>query len=180
METLKLKALIFVVRICGNLPLLWMLYSLHFGQEGSGGTSDILFNAILFGAWCALHSVAARDTAKRVLAAVVGDGAVKALYVIVSGVTFSLVLYFWRPLSGSLWHLDGWSYWLATALYVASIFGFFYTTRFVDMAEFFGIRAYLRAVRNKPARGGCPTMVDRPRYPITQVLMESEVGENSA
>lgn len=152
MKSLKLQALILAVRVCGNVPLLWMLYLLHFGKEGPGEQSDMLFNGVLFSAWCAVHSITARDATKRVVAGVVGEGTVKALYVIVSGITFSLVLYFWQPLAGSVWHLDGWSYWLATAAFIACIFGFFYTTRFVDMAEFFGIRAYVRAAKNKPAK----------------------------
>ncbi len=152
MKSLKLNAVIWAVRICGNVPLLWMLFFLHFDREGSGGTSDMLFNATLFAAWGAFHSLTARDIAKRAVAGIVGESAVKALYVIVSGITFSLVLYFWRPLSGTVWHLDGPYYWVVTTLYIVGILAFFYTTRFVDMAEFFGIRVYLRSSRNKPAK----------------------------
>ena len=152
MRTSHISVIIWVVRFFAAVPLLWMLYFLHFSEAGVGGTPEAAFNAVLFLSWCALHSLTARDLGKALLSRFVGSGGVRASYVVVSGATLSALLYLWRPMAGVLWKTDGTLYWLLTLGYVVTIIATFYTTRYIDMGEFLGIRTHLRALKNKPPK----------------------------
>lgn len=152
MRTSHISLIIWVVKFFAAVPLLWMLYLLHFSEPGVGGTSEAAYNAVLFLLWCALHSLTARDLGKAFLSKLVGSAGVRALYVVVSGVTLSALLYFWRPIAGVLWTTEGPLYWLLTLSYIVTIIATFYTTRYIDMGEFLGIRTHLRALKNKPPK----------------------------
>ncbi len=89
-------------RIAADLPLLWMFYFLYFENVGSGGISDAAFNGVMFMSFALVHSLLARDTAKSYLARLVGRQFVRIVYVWISAITLSLVLYCWRPLPGVL------------------------------------------------------------------------------
>jgi protein-S-isoprenylcysteine O-methyltransferase Ste14 len=70
----------------------------------------------------------------------------------VSGVTFSAALFFWRPVSGVLWDAQGAAHWVLTLLFLACLMGAYYTSRFIDWRQFMGVRALLRVVKNKPPK----------------------------
>jgi methanethiol S-methyltransferase len=152
MRTSHISLIIWVVRFFAAVPLLWMLYFLHFSEAGVGGTPEATYNAVLFLSWCALHSLTARDLGKAFLSRLVGSGGVRALYVVVSGATLAALLYCWRPIAGLLWTTGGTLYWLLTLGYIVTIIATFYTTRYIDMGEFLGIRTRLRALKNKPPK----------------------------
>lgn len=145
-----------LTRIAADLPLLWMFYFLCFEREGPGGVSEAVIeaviNAVLFISFGVSHSFLARDRAKNYLARLVGSQFVRIVYVWISAITLSLVLYFWRSLSGVLWQTHGALSGLLSILFVVSIAGLVWTTFFIDYADFLGIRALLRMARNKPAK----------------------------
>jgi protein-S-isoprenylcysteine O-methyltransferase Ste14 len=154
MKRTFLYVVIILTRILADLPLYWMFYVLHFPfqKQGSGGIPEAMFNAALFISWGAIHSLLARDFAKKRMAKLVGDNFVRTGYVWIAGITLTLVLLLWRPVSGVLWQADGILYWLLTLLYFGFIAGMIYTTFFIDYLDFVGIRAHLRAMRNRPHR----------------------------
>lgn len=152
MRRFFLYFLLALTRIVADLPLLWMFFFLHFQEKGSGGISEGLANAGLLVSFGLLHSVLARDFGKRWLANLVGEEYVRRLYVWVGAGTLALLLYFWQPLSGTVWQARGAGYWVLTAAYLACITGLIYTTFFIDYADFLGIRSLLRRLRNQPPK----------------------------
>jgi protein-S-isoprenylcysteine O-methyltransferase Ste14 len=129
-----------------------MFYLLYFEKAGSGRTFEAAGNAVLFISFGVVHSLLARDAAKSYLGRWVGSPFVRIVYVWISGITLSLVLYFWQPLSGTLWQTHGVLSWFLSILFVASIAGLIWTTSFVDYADFLGIRTLLRISRNLPVK----------------------------
>jgi protein-S-isoprenylcysteine O-methyltransferase Ste14 len=152
MKRLLKHLLIWTVRASATIPLAWLFLFLHSQPEGSGGISDALFNGVMLTGWSVLHSLTARDFFKQRISRFVGQEPVRALYVIVSGMTLVPVLYYWKPLSGVLWSVYGTGYWILTILFIGCIGGSFFVARYFDAAEFIGIRGYLRKLQNKPAR----------------------------
>jgi methanethiol S-methyltransferase len=84
-------------RVLTDLPLLGMFVLIHFGWRGDGDGKDAAWNAGAFAAWAVLHSLFARDAARRVLSRGVGPDFVRIAYVIVAGVTLALLLLVWHP-----------------------------------------------------------------------------------
>lgn len=152
MKRLWLRVVIVVVRIVAIVPLLWLYYFLHFQAEGNGVYLDAAVNAGMLTVWCLFHSLMARERPKRLIASIGGEHAVRAVFVVSSGITFSLVLFLWRPLSGVLWTTHGISYWALTLVYLAAIAGAFYTARFFDGLDFIGVRVYVQELKGKAYR----------------------------
>ena len=46
MRTSHISLIIWVVRFFAAVPLLWMLYFLHFSEAGVGGTPEAAYNAV--------------------------------------------------------------------------------------------------------------------------------------
>ncbi len=144
--------LIFIVRGCAVVPLLWLFVFLHCRPAGSGGFYEALFNAVMLTAWSVLHSLTARDFFKRRISRFIGRDSVRAFYVIVAGMTLVPVLYFWKPLSGALWSLHGVGYRILTVLFLGCIGGSYYVARYFDSSDFIGIRSRMRRLQNKPPK----------------------------
>jgi protein-S-isoprenylcysteine O-methyltransferase Ste14 len=145
-------ALAIATRVLTDAPLLWMFVLIHFGFRGDGGAEDALWNAGTFTAWAVLHSLLARDAARRVLSRWVGPDFVRVAYVIVAGLTLALLLLVWRPVSGELWHATGAVAWALSVLYVASLVGLVSITSHFDYAEFLGLRQIKSRVTGRPPR----------------------------
>jgi len=72
--------------------------------------------------------------------------------VVMNGIVLLLVLYFWRPISGTLWEAEGPGYWVLTGLCLASVAGLFYACLSIDYHGFLGVRVFLRRFAGKPPR----------------------------
>jgi methanethiol S-methyltransferase len=145
-------ALAIATRVVTDGPLLWMFLLIHFGMRGDGGGEEALWNAGAFAAWAGVHSLLARDAARRVLSRWVGPDLVRIVYVVVAGVTLALLLWVWRPVSGELWHATGAVAWVLSALYVASLVGLVLITSHFDYAGFLGLRQVNSRVTGRPPR----------------------------
>lgn len=143
-------ALAVVTRLLTDGPLLWMFVAIHLGWQGEGGAADARWNAAAFGAWGLLHSLLARDAARRLLAQLVGPDLVRVAYVNIAGITLALLLLLWRPVSGEVWRASGPVAWLLTALYVASLIALVLVTLHFDYAEFLGLRQIRRVAAGRP------------------------------
>lgn len=152
MDRFLMHLLVWTVRVCATIPLVWLFVFLHSQPEGSGGVSEAIFNGVMLTAWSVLHSLMARDLFKRWMSRLVGHEPIRALYVIVSGMTLAPVLYYWNPLSGALWRVHGTGHLILTILFFGCIGGAYLVARCFDSAEFIGIRGYLRKLQNKPPR----------------------------
>ncbi|NIQ37904.1 MAG: hypothetical protein GTN81_04855 [Proteobacteria bacterium] len=149
MKWLLFYGLLILTRIFSDVPLFWMFYSLHFQEEGRGGISNAVFNGVLFVSFGVIHSLMARNRVKKYVAKLVGDDLVRIVYVVIAGVTLSLVLHLWRPVGGMVWHTQGILYWILSVLYLGLIGGIIYSTFFIDYLEFIGIRHILRKMKNR-------------------------------
>lgn len=145
-------ALAIATRVLTDAPLLWMFVFIHFGLRGDGGAEDALWNAGAFVAWAVLHSLPARDAARRVLSRWVSPDFVRIVYVIVAGLTLALLLRVWRPVSGELWHATGAVAWVLSVLYAAALVGLVFITSHFDYAEFLGLRQIRSRVTGRPPR----------------------------
>jgi protein-S-isoprenylcysteine O-methyltransferase Ste14 len=145
-------ALAVAARVLTDVPLLWMFVLIHFGLRGDGGAGNTLWNAGAFTGWAVLHSLLARDAARRVVSRWLGLDFVRIAYVVVAGLTLALLLLVWRPVSGELWHATGAVAGVLSALYLASLVGLVLITSHFDYAEFLGLRQIKSRVTGRPPR----------------------------
>jgi len=152
MKRALIVAFVCLSLIIAHIPMVWVFYFLYFNKEGTGGIADAVFNALLIVLWGIIHSLLARDFAKKYLAKIVGGDYVIIVYTLISGITFFSVLYFWRPLKGILWQTDGLLYVLITILFVVCMLCMLYAVTIVDYLGYLGAGSLLRKVKNEPAK----------------------------
>jgi len=146
------RALAVATRVTTDVPLLWMFVAVHFAWRGPGGVENALGNASAFVAWAVLHSLLARDGARRVLSRWVGPDFVRIAYVVVAGLTLAGLLLAWRPVSGEVWSATGAVAWVLSGLYVASLVALVFITGHFDYPEFLGLRRIADRVAGRPPR----------------------------
>ncbi len=133
-----------------HAPQFWLLWFLHFQKPGQGGRAAIMVNIGLFLLWGLIHSLMARDIFKHLVARLIGPDFYKLVYVTIAGLTQCLLLYFWQPVRGELWHLEGGWYWLLTLAFLGTMALGFYACLVLDYFEVLGLRVFLRRLRNEP------------------------------
>jgi len=165
-----------VTRVLTDVPLLWMFLAIHLGWRGAGGFGNAVWDAGAFVVWALLHSLLARDAARRTLARWVGADFVRIAYVICAGLTLAALLLAWRPVSGEVWHATGAAEWVLGALYLASLVALVFVTLHFDYAEFLGLRQVADRVAGRPRRD--PTLsVEGPygycRHPMYLAMLSA-------
>ncbi len=139
------------IRLLAEGPLLAMVVLMHAAMGGHGGAAQVVENALLYTAFAGLHSLLARDPAKRIAARIVGPDRVRVAYVMFSGVTLALVLLCWQPVSGDLWHAHGLIFWLLTGAYGLAILALLRVTTYFDYTGFLGLHEIAGAHTDQPA-----------------------------
>ena len=94
--------------------VLWaiaFLADLHIVTAVDRGPRDpwlraVVIDLALLGAFALHHSVMARDSAKRLITRVVPPATERSTYVLVADALLALVLWQWRPIAGSVWHVS--------------------------------------------------------------------------
>jgi len=145
-------ALAVATRVLTDVPLLWMFVAIHFAWQGDGGLENALWNACAFAAWALLHSLLARDAARRVLSHTVGSDLVRVTYVIVAGLTLAALLLVWHPISGGIWHATGAASWVLSAAYLVSVLAVVVVTLHFDYPEFLGLRQIAERIAGRTRR----------------------------
>jgi methanethiol S-methyltransferase len=122
--------------------LLYFLFSylLLFVEAPGAPKFSVLVNFLLFSSFAVHHSVFARRGVKRFVIAAVSAPLERAVYTLVASVLFAVVIYAWRPLSGSAWTLDGPWRWLGYLSQTAGIVLTVAAARTLDMWELAGVR----------------------------------------
>lgn len=134
----------------------WFLYCylIPFGADPGRGpvAAPIAVNVILFSIFALHHSVLARSGIKTAAQRFVPELVERSLYTWIASVLFILVCVFWRPVPGTLYHLDGaW----ALAGYALQIAGIVMTVRAaaaIDALDLAGIRSVVNASRGAPVQ----------------------------
>jgi protein-S-isoprenylcysteine O-methyltransferase Ste14 len=135
--------------IAFHAPGIWLLFFLLFPKRGTGGISDALFNAFLVLFWGGTHSVMARKFFRDFMGRVVGENFVKLAFTVIAGITQCVMLYYWRPLEGVLWHTEGLLYWVLAFLFASAFGAVFYCSILLDYMEVLGVRRIIRHFRGE-------------------------------
>jgi methanethiol S-methyltransferase len=85
----------------------WFLFVLGATPVSAAGVRPLAFDALLCLAFGAHHSVLARDSVKRRLAATIPAELVRSVYVWVASLLLMVVCAFWRPIGGVLFDVRG-------------------------------------------------------------------------
>ncbi len=142
-------SLVLVDVIAFHAPSVWLLFFLLYPKEGQGGAWDAAFNALLIIVWGGLHSLMARTFARDLIAKWVGENFFKLVYTVIAGIAQSLMLYYWRPLHGTLWRAQGAHYWVLTFLFLCTFGLVFYSSLLLDYMEVLGVRGIMRRYRKE-------------------------------
>ncbi|WP_457607825.1 methyltransferase family protein [Nitratifractor sp.] len=144
-------------------PWVWMPTTIDSGAPGSPlrSTAIDLGLILLFGLQ---HSLMVRPRFKAWFDRHVPYGAQRATYTLVSSFFLGLILLFWQPISGTLWHFDqgtfGW--WLTTLLY---FFGWGVAVLATFQIDHFGLLGLTQAWRGYRGLGEPePTFQERGFY----------------
>ena len=136
--------------LIGFLANIGVPKSIDSGQEGSVGAS-LAVNVLLLALFAVHHSVAARDTFKQWWTKVVPREIERSTYVLVADLLLVLILWQWRPMTGTVWHVEH-------EIGRAVLWGAFavgwgllvYSTFVIDHFDLFGARQVYRYLRGRP------------------------------
>jgi len=136
--------------IAFHVPSIWLFFFLLFPKQGTCRFPDALFNALLVVFWGGTHSLVARRFSLDFLARLVGEDFVKLAFTVIAGITQCVMLYYWRPMEGVLWHAEGVTYWVLAFLFFCSFGAVFYCSILLDYMEVLGVRRIIRHFRGQP------------------------------
>jgi protein-S-isoprenylcysteine O-methyltransferase Ste14 len=125
--------------------------SIDVGPE-SGLAQSILIDATLLGLFAVQHSVMARPAFKRWWTTIVPASCERSTYVLISSLLLILIFWQWRPIVTTIWHVQGWSAPLLTAIYWIGWLTALTSTYMIDHFELFGLRQMFAAARGAAAR----------------------------
>lgn len=109
--------------------------------------TDVLLIA-LFGLQ---HSLMVRPSFKKWFNSLVPEVAQRSTYTLLSAFFLMLIIYFWMPIEGQLWHFEsGIFFWILSALYVLGWSVATLATFQIDHFELFGLHQIWRYVKKLP------------------------------
>ena len=141
--------------------LLYFLYAylVVYGapREAEAAWRPVLADVVLFSVFALHHSLFARTGLKRRVAAVLPPRLERATYTLVSSLLFFGVCWYWRPVPGVVYALDGAWRWATYAIFAAGVVVTLLSARRLDALELAGLRQVM--VASQPsARSGTPLL----------------------
>ncbi len=140
-------SLLYAMAFIGNYPV---PKSIDVGTEG-GLALSILINVALLGAFAVQHSAMARPAFKRWWTTIVPASCERSTYVLISSLLLILIFWQWRPIITTVWHVQGWSAALLTAIYWIGWLTALASSYMIDHLELFGLRQVFAARRGAAA-----------------------------
>ena len=128
--------------------------------EGDSTATPITINLLLFTLFAVHHSLLARPRVKRYITAVVPPALERSSYTWVASVLFVAVCWWWQPVPGTFYRLDGV---LRACAYIGQAVGLLLTihaSRLLDVLDLSGVRAVERAASAQPADQHVPLKTD--------------------
>jgi protein-S-isoprenylcysteine O-methyltransferase Ste14 len=122
---------------------------------------ELVIDLALLGAFALHHSVMARDSAKRLLTRVLPAEAERSTYVLAADALLALVLWQWRPIAGSVWHVSAQPW--RDALWVGYGLGWLTAVASTLMVDHFDLVG-LRQAASRPGEYEPPTFKVRWLY----------------
>jgi len=146
-------------------------YLLLFGAEHPApGTRhaalSTAWNVLLFSVFALHHSLFARTGAKQRVKVWVPAALERAVYTLVASVLFILVSWWWLPVPGSAWRLEGAWRWLGYGIQAAGVIVTFIGARALDVLDLAGVRQVQTTVptHGPLETGGLYGLVRHPLY----------------
>jgi protein-S-isoprenylcysteine O-methyltransferase Ste14 len=106
----------------------------------AAGVRPLVFDALLFSAFAAHHSVFAREGVKRWVAAMIPAGLVRSMYVWIASLLLVVTCVIWRPIGGELFEVHGVRAVLHAAVQLAGAWLIARAVATIDPLELAGIR----------------------------------------
>jgi len=104
-------------------------------------------NALLFAAFCLLHSLLARSGLKRRLEDFIAPRYYRLVYVLFSVLSLLAVMLLWQPMDGFLWQSSAWIYAVMTVLSLTAFLGGLYCVAIMRPFDFLGLSSLGRKER---------------------------------
>jgi protein-S-isoprenylcysteine O-methyltransferase Ste14 len=109
-----------------------------------------IWNGLLIGLWGVIHSVTARPAFKKTLTKLIPEPAERSTYVLLAGVTSVLLVGYWQPLPGHIWHFQSEA--IAITVRSLALFGWAFllaSTFAINHFDLFGLRQVYLNFRNQ-------------------------------
>ena len=113
-------------------------------------TIPILWNLLLFTVFALHHSVFARTGIKQLVKRWTSPALERSVYSLVASALFVIVCWWWQPVPGMAWQLDGGWRWLGYGVQVAGIVVTFVGARALDVLDLAGVRQVMSVGGAKP------------------------------
>jgi protein-S-isoprenylcysteine O-methyltransferase Ste14 len=111
-----------------------------------------LINVMLFTAFAVPHSVMARPAFKRWWTRIVPVSCERSTYVLISSLLLILVFWQWRPITATIWRVEGWPAATLTAMFWSGWLIAMASTFQIDHFELFGLRQVVDIMRGAADR----------------------------
>jgi len=121
------------------------------GPDG-GPAHAILINTALLGLFALQHSIMARPAFKRWWTRIVPTSCERSTYVLISSLVLILIFWQWRPITATIWRVEGWPAAVLTAIFWMGWVIALTSTFQIDHFELFGLRQVLDALRGATQR----------------------------
>jgi protein-S-isoprenylcysteine O-methyltransferase Ste14 len=157
-------SLIYAVGFIGNFLV---PKSIDSGPEGSLAWS-VLIDVFVLGAFAIPHSVMARPRFKRWWLKIVPPACERSTYVLISSLLLFLIFWGWRPVSATVWWVEGWPAFALSAVYWFGWLTALLASFMIDHFEMFGLRQVFARRRAGPAarQFRTPMLYRLVRHPI--------------
>lgn len=160
------------VAFAASLGFFLYAYLVRFGaaapRTGPAHTvvTPVLIDVALFTVFAFHHSLFARTAWKDRVGRLVSPLLERSLYTWVASVLFAAVCWWWRPVPGELYRIDGDGRWLGWAVQAAGIALTFFASRALDVLDLAGVRPIVDArTRHVPlSTSGVFATVRHPLY----------------
>ena len=156
---------VYTVAFIGNY---WVPKSIDVGSE-SGLMPSILINVALLGAFAVQHSVMARPAFKRWWTTIVPASCERSTYVLISSLLLILILWQWRPITTTIWRVEGVPAAILSAISWIGWLMALASTYSIDHFELFGLRQVFDTMRGAVARATAfktPLLYRLVRHPL--------------
>jgi len=160
----------YLIAFIGNY---WVPKSIDVGPE-SGLAPAILINGVLIGVFAVQHSGMARPAFKRWWTRIVPASCERSTYVLISSLLLILLFWQWRPITATVWRVEGWPAALLMAIsWIGWLVGLT-STYLIDHFELFGLRQVfdtLRKAATRPQPFKTPLLYRLVRHPLMLGLL---------
>jgi protein-S-isoprenylcysteine O-methyltransferase Ste14 len=127
------------------------------GVHRAGLAVPIVWDLLLFTAFALHHSVFARTGIKQLVKRWTSPALERAVYSLAASVLFVMVCWWWQPVPGMAWQLDGGWRWLGYAVQLAGILVTFVGARALDVLDLAGVRQVMSVGVARPFKTALKT-----------------------